>query len=707
MLSKLKIDFTFFKQTDSSNEIKNIYDALEAGEIVPFYMMFKFINFLYYNSKTDDERKNIIINFIMDEQISIDYLNKLINKKNTDTKIINEAYSLLKYSLSKNKKEKYIKYTSEEIRNNTNELWFVKCDILSEFYNTIIFIEEKIKSKIMKKEEILNDIDNKIKNLLNIFSIDFNKYKFPPINGNMNYSYNYLFREFIYFISLFQKKRNTESLFSQVKTNKIIKTKKEDYIDYSTIDDKYNSYLKLYRLLDIFKIMNFDDDHSKNYIKLKIMIFFLFIFEEKRTFANVNIKLIDKIIKSINSKPITKEILKKYIITKNNENKIIEENDWDSLSINDYININLDYSNMNIKIKSYNSNLINLEKKDLFISLQDKDIEYLNFEGLLNNNFIKINNEIENEIKNILFSILQSEKTEENFKLEERFKNYKYIFKSRYSREIFEEIWENILIIPIPFKNYNGYNIRYDYSIFINSNIKSDEDNSLNIVSILHALTNDIYHEIFHAISLLYCTTFDINSISTPEKNNNELIKKQEDTKKKYNLRFEIIKKEFEDLGDYMEILYYDIKPKCFATYSSLYFFYNIGLPSSITLNKYYELFNSNEQIKTNEIKQEDNYIECVGIKHNNINLNESDDEKIIDEIKALFNIKIMQSIMQIYPLSNQKLITNNHYIHINPARKDDYGIITNMTFIREGNCLVDRRELKRNLIVDFENNNA
>ena len=670
-------------------------------------MMFKFINFLYYNSKTDDERKNIIINFIMDEQISIDYLNKLINKKNTDTKIINEAYSLLKYSLSKNKKEKYIKYTSEEIRNNTNELWFVKCDILSEFYNTIIFIEEKIKSKIMKKEEILNDIDNKIKNLLNIFSIGFNKYKFPPINGNMNYSYNYLFREFIYFISLFQKKRNTESLFSQVKTNKIIKTKKEDYIDYSTIDDKYNSYLKLYRLLDIFKIMNFDDDHSKNYIKLKIMIFFLFIFEEKRTFANVNIKLIDKIIKSINSKPITKEILKKYIITKNNENKIIEENDWDSLSINDYININLDYSNMNIKIKSYNSNLINLEKKDLFISLQDKDIEYLNFEGLLNNNFIKINNEIENEIKNILFSILQSEKTEENFKIEERFKNYKYIFKSRYSREIFEEIWENILIIPIPFKNYNGYNIRYDYSIFINSNIKSDEDNSLNIVSILHALTNDIYHEIFHAISLLYCTTFDINSISTPEKNNNELIKKQEDTKKKYNLRFEIIKKEFEDLGDYMEILYYNIKPKCFATYSSLYFFYNIGLPSSITLNKYYELFNSNEQIKTNEIKQEDNYIECVGIKHNNINLNESDDEKIIDEIKALFNIKIMKSIMQIYPLSNQKLIANNHYIHINPAKKDDDEIITNMTFIREGNCLVDRRELKRNLIVDFENNNA
>ena len=130
-------------------------------------------------------------------------------------------------------------------------------------------------------------------------------------------------------------------------------------------------------------------------------------------------------------------------------------------------------------------------------------------------------------------------------------------------------------------------------------------------------------------------------------------------------------------------------------------------MPSSITLNKYYELFNSNEQIKTNEIKQEDNYIECVGIKHNNINLNESDDEKIIDEIKALFNIKIMKSIMQIYPLSNQKLIANNHYIHINPARKDDYGIITNMTFIREGNCLVDRRELKRNLIVDFENNNA
>ena len=145
--------------------------------------------------------------------------------------------------------------------------------------------------------------------------------------------------------------------------------------------------------------MNFDGNNIQNYTKLKIMLFFLILFEEKRTFASVNLSLLQKVIMAINSKPITKEILKKYNITDINESKIIKENDWDSLNINDSIKIKLNYSNINIKIKSYNSNLINLNEKELFISLQNKEIDYLNYEGLLFNNYIKANKDIENEIK--------------------------------------------------------------------------------------------------------------------------------------------------------------------------------------------------------------------------------------------------------------------------------------------------------------------
>ena len=716
MISKLKIDSTFLKNNEfikeCNNEIKSIYNALEDGEIVPFNMIFKLIIFLYYHSKTDDERKNILTNFIIDEQISTDYLDKLKNKEIKDDKNFNKFYSLLKFSLPKNKKVKYIQYTSESIKNDENQIWFANCDIINEFNNIILFIEKKINNKENpKKKEILNEIDNKINNLLNIFSIDFTKYKFPPINGNINYIYNYYFREFIYFISLFQKKRVNESLFSSVKNNKIIK-KEEKYENYTSIDDKYNFYIKLFNFLDIFKKMNFDDNNIKNCTKLKIMLFFLILFEEKRTFASINLSLLQKVIIAINSKPISKEILKKYIITDINENKIIKEKDWDSLNINDFIKINLNYSNINIKIKSYNSNLINLNEKELFISLQSKEIDYLNYEGLLNNNYIKTNIDIENEIKNLLFSILQSVKSEENFKEDEKFKNYKYIFKSRYAREIFEEIWENLLIIPIPFKAYNGYNIRYHYSIFINSSIKYEEEYSLNILPIIHALINDIYHEIFHSISLLYCVTFDINSMNTPEKKNNDLILKQKGIIKKYNLRNEKIIEEFKDLGEYMEILYYNIRPKCFATYSSLYFFSNKGLSTNGTLDKYYELFNSNEQLKKNDIFKED--FESLESKNKIINLNESDDEKALkleheqiikDEIKILFNIKIMKILMQIYPITNEELITNSHYIHINPGRNDNDSIITNMTFIRGGECFVDRREIKKNLLEDFGNN--
>ena len=167
MFSKIKFVFPDLKinefTKDCNNEIKKIYEALEDNEIVPFYMIFKLMKFLYKNSKTDDERKNIISKYIMDEDISNDYLNKLIinNKNNIPT--FDSMYSLLKFSLSKDEKLKFLNYTSEQIKNDENEIWFVNCDILNEFNNIIIFIGENINNKKKEKKIILNNIDNKIK----------------------------------------------------------------------------------------------------------------------------------------------------------------------------------------------------------------------------------------------------------------------------------------------------------------------------------------------------------------------------------------------------------------------------------------------------------------------------------------------------------------------------------------------------------------
>ena len=216
MSSQKELDFSllksqyFLKSPDNNKyTIKNIKDAINNKELVPFYLLFKYIKESLKGKKREDF-EDIITKYIIDEELSIRYLNMLIDEY--DIKDIQSHYdtfySILKFSLSNEQKKKFIQYTSDEIRKNTKDIWFSQCSIIDNFIDLICFIEKSMNIKERTKADAIKIIDEKINYLLEIFYIDFNEFNYPPINHNHNYIYNYYFREFIYAISLFQKKRD-------------------------------------------------------------------------------------------------------------------------------------------------------------------------------------------------------------------------------------------------------------------------------------------------------------------------------------------------------------------------------------------------------------------------------------------------------------------------------------------------------------------
>ena len=727
MSSQKELDFSllksqyFLKSPDSNKyTIKNIKDAINNKELVPFYLLFKYIKESLKGKKREDF-EDIITKYIIDEELSVRYLNMLIDEY--DIKDIQNHYdtfySILKFSLSNEQKKKFIQYTSDEIRKNTKDIWFSQCSIIDNFIDLICFIEKSMNIKERTKADAIKIIDEKINYLLEIFYIDFNEFNYPPINHNHNYIYNYYFREFIYAISLFQKKRDDEIYKiiynnpyhkdnSQHKDNIFYKVNPHHnnnnrYIKYKSLEEKYDSYLKLNKFLCYFKPMIFNDNKDKNYIKLKIMNFYLYLYEEKRDFCLINSNLLKQVIKSLNSEPISNSLLNKYHIYQTNESEPITEEIWGKLTYQDFIHIKSNYFNLTTNIKSFNSDILSLDDDDFSDCIKNRKIEYTNFYGLFMNNYIKIDSAIEEQFKNILFRILQSDKCEEIIKNDERFSNYKYVFKSRFAKEIFDEIWKYIYIIPIPFKNLYGTTMRNEYSIFIN-NVNIKEDNPLVIIPILHALMNDIYHEIFHSIWLLYCSVFDLNKELIPTKVDENLVNIQEGIKKKYQLKNEIIINKFIDMGDYMEVSYYGIKPKCFCTYSSLFFFSNQKLSKELFQQKYYQLFNLPLTLKKSDVfydlylgdneldKKQESKIICLDENKeeaDNKEIQKNAENKILkNEIIGLFNIKIMRELMKVFKINNNQIINNKGYIHSNLYREETDNII-NMSFIREGNCFV------------------
>ena len=706
---EIELDYSLLKSKQSLNNnknndrelIENIIDAIRNKELVPFNMLFKLMKYKYDNAKGQKEIDKIIAIFMIDEDLSNNYLNKLIKDGINDNnqEHYNISYSILKFSLKNEQKKNFIKYTDETIKNKQNELWFTEVSIIDYFNEFILFFENNINEN--NKKDSLNIIDYKIDILFDVFNVDFYKYNFPPINNNKNYIYNFFFREFIFIISLFRNKRKNK-IFDVSDQSSNTRENNDNYTKYKTIEEKFDEYYKLSKFLGYLKEMKYDNNERKNYIKLRIICFYLYLFEQKRSFDLFKINLVIKVIKSLNSEDISEKILEKYKMFKTNEEEFITKTEWKNLNIHDFINIKCILSNIKTNIKSFNSGIMNLEVAQFMECIENYQFEFLNFEGLLNNNYIKINQKIENEFKYILFDLLKSDNCEYFFLKDERFSSYKYVFKSRFAKDIFDEIYQYIYIVPFPVKDFLSLNMRNQYSIFIN-NHNLIEDNPLKIISILHAYMNDIYHEIYHNISILYSANFDLNLNNTPTKIDPNLVKLQEDIKKKYSLKYEKIVEKINDMGDYMEICYYGIRPKCFCTYSSLYFFNNRTITNDLFKKNYFELFISNVEISQKELSlffdgddlnQNEKDISLDEEKEGNniLELEKKEESKKLKEnIKDLFNIKIMKLLFEVFKLKKFQIISNNSYIHSNP-RRVDYGILSNMEYIREGICHVNRR---------------
>ncbi len=464
-------------------------------------------------------------------------------------------------------------------------------------------------------------------------------------------------------------------------------------------------------------LKNLDDNEEHNKIKIKIMLFYLMLFKGNRRIKNMDIELIKDVIHCLESKPITSKILenKNLTIYKNEQSELLTNEEFEKLTLEDSVYIKLDDEIIKSKIKYFNNEIENLSRLDLEIIFEKKNIKFLNIDGLLNNNEIKIDKRIEEECKNMLFKKISSNICKKYFEDNDiRFKNEKkkpilnYIFQCKLSKEIFEEIWNNILFIPFPKDKTTGYNIRYLYTIYIKNSFLNKKS-PLTIISIIDSYLNDIFHEIFHTISLLYGAITKIKNIDTPSKYDNNLVEMQNKYKKKFNLQGISIIKNFTDFGDLMEVNFYGIKKISYKTFSSLFEFNNNIYESADEYREnYLYYFNLNYEFKKNEIldllynDEDEKIIYNIELDENgnelltqNENENKIEKNKIRSQIRELFNLKIMQILLEIFPLEDKEKIKNKLYYRERSDGGND--LIYNSEYYHKCICHVVRRNRKKN----------
>ena len=139
-------------------------------------------------------------------------------------------------------------------------------------------------------------------------------------------------------------------------------------------------------------LKNLDDNEEHNKIKIKIMLFYLMLFKENRRIKNMDIELIKDVIHCLESKPITSKILenKNLTIYKNEQSELLTNEEFEKLTLEDSVYIKLGNEIIKSKIKYFNNEIENSRRLDLEIKKKKKNIKFLNIDGLLNNNEIKM-----------------------------------------------------------------------------------------------------------------------------------------------------------------------------------------------------------------------------------------------------------------------------------------------------------------------------
>ena len=663
----------------------------KKGEILPIEILIKNIKNKWKNAKTINEKIDFIKNFNIDETISIEFLEHLIENK-YDKDEFKNFFNEVKFSIihsEKKKLEKILNYLPQEYINN--ELNFFLNNhpkqYFIEFYNNLNNISKLNKTNKEKRKLINNLIDILYEN----FNFDNDKLRFGIIVPNIGFQYCKLFFDFydkITLLLLQKKEKNNKKKFIIHTPNKNKTSKKEelDYEEYEKDDDYIYNFNYILKLIENFKPIfeSFDNNEERNIKKLIILLEYLRVIEKYREY-NIDHKLFDNIIESLSKPIITSQILDKCKIYK--DNKEITKETFETINEDDIVKIHIEDINKEfmIKLKHYNINILKLPVYKFYLFSKNPDIEYLTVEGLLNNNFIKCDKEIELNFKNSLYSTLCSNNIKNAYiTLDERFEhnNLIYAFEGKYKKQIFEEIYKNTFFIPFLFKIDFGYTNRHNYSIFINSKPYYNKyEDAINVLNIIQSKQNDYLHEIFHLLTFLYGSNLNKLKFDTPPIKKNKLELEINDNGNK--IKF-IQNKEIDDFSDAIEIWRYGYRPNYFNFFSSLYALNeNNCLISGKEFRKnYLEFEKCNIEFKKDELFDENKY---------NININEDKDEvnnnnenKDNNRIKELIkSCKLFNSITKIFKI-NRNTIKNISYDHSIPQRKinDNDIIIYNAKYI-------------------------
>lgn len=657
----------------------------KKGEIFPIEILIKYIKKKWKNTKTIDEKIDFIKNYNIDETISIEFLEYLIENKYDKNKF-KIFFNELKFSIVNSEKKrlgKILNYLPQDYINN--ELYFF-LNINPKQY----FIEFCNKLKSISKLNETNEekrilINNVIDIMYETFNFDNDKLRFGINVPNIGFQYCKLFFDFydkIILLLLKKKEKKNKNIFIIHTPNKdkTIQKEKLDYEEYEKDDDYICNFNYVLDIIDFFIPIfeSFDSNDERNIKKLKIILEYLRVIEKYREF-NIDLEFFNNIKESLSKPTITNQILDKCKIYK--DNLEITKETFETINEDDIVKIYIEYINKEfmIKIKHCNVNILQLSALKFYCLSQNPNIKYLTVEGLLENNFIKYNKEIELNFKNTLFSILCSNNIKNAYiTLDERFEHNKviYAFEGKYKKQIFEEIYKNTFFIPFLFKSDFGYTNRHNYSIFIHSKPYYNKfEDAIKVINIIQSKQNDYLHEIFHLLTFLYGSNLNKLKFDTPPVKKYKLESEINDIENK--IIFEQ-KKEINDFGDAIEMWRYGDRPYYFNFYSSLY-----------ALNENNCLISGKEFRKNysdlEKCKIEFNKEELFDERKYNINIDEDkDEEKIImkknvdtNAIKELIkSCTIFNTVNKIFKITGNK-IKNFTYDHSIPERKiDDKDII-------------------------------
>ena len=648
------------------NEYLSIKEKIEKGEIVPFYILKNYIN---YKLENNIDVEKLLEFYRINDSISYNYLMNFDEKNKYH--IFLEKFNQLKYSLS----ETNLKNISNKL--NSNDYEQQKEFILSEpnkmflkIFNGIKGIIELNKNKNKKRGEIY-DLINK---WYRIYSSVNEAVLFPTLISSKNYSYNKLLYDYIYCLIHFLKKRkfeknnnckeknynesvedkkNSEKEINiskiqpkvkfqtqihekkNIKNKTLLNKKRKKSKDYGKEDDKskaqnqyemydndeefIDSFINLIDFLSLFEqVFKFIDENKndeENMKRIEIVLFYLTSYEEARKPCN---KIVLKYISNILiTSTINEKILNKCKIYRNN--KIITQQEWKSLKFDKKVDLEIDGKILkNIRIKCFNNKLLELNEIYLKNKIENYDADYLSIDGLRMKSIIYEIPGIDDIFKKNIYSLVCSNIIKEGFqKYDTRFNHTKqiYPFQGLFKKEIFDEIWDNIIFVPFIYQNSCSRSERSDYKIFLNSNPNDGVKDNPNVINIIFSKLVDLFHEIFHTISILYATSineYEGDSYSTSSSLSDTEFEEFKGIITDYGNQYpNQMKSDYEksDMGDIMEIYLLGAKLRTKSLYSSVYFL-NI-LDNSLNESKindirqkFIDLTNSKEEINMEEFKK-------------------------------------------------------------------------------------------------------